>query len=293
MKDEMRGRVVIVTGSNAGIGRETALSLASMGATVVMACRDSEKSRAAHAAIVAESGNPDVRLMTLDLADGASIRAFASRCLRELPRIDVLVNNAGVSPATRTETRDGHEATFGVNHLGTFLLTRLLLPLLRQSAPARIVTVASALHLKGTLVWDDLEFVSRPYNFSQAYNASKLANVLFTKGLAARLEGTGVTANCLEPGFARTGLRRDVRGPIRLILSVMYRFALSAAEGARQSVMLASAPEGGTTNGAYFVKGAPAPIHPKAADVEEQERLWRLSESTWDLEPWPRPAGQA
>lgn len=289
LRGTLRGQVVVVTGSNTGIGRETALALARMGATTVLGCRDSDKSRAARDAIAADSGNPDVQLFPLDLADGASIRAFAARCARELPRLDVLVNNAGASPTKRLVTKDGFEATFGVNHFGTFLLTCLLVPLLERSAPSRVVTVASGLHRRGKLVWDDLEFTKRPYSFTAAYNASKLANVLFTKALAARLVGTGVTANCLEPGFARTGLRRDVRGVLRGVLWVLYRFAMTPAEGARLSITLASAPELTATSGEYFDKGKPARALAMTDAIEPQERLWTLSEAKWGLEPWRRP----
>ena len=289
MNDALRGRVVVVTGSNTGIGKETALGLARMGASLVLGCRDSDKSRDAVAAIAANSGNADVRLFPLDLADGASIRAFAARCASELPRLDVLVNNAGVSPLRRAVTKDGFEATFGVNHLGTFLLTRLLVPLLEKSAPSRVVVVASHLHLRGRMVWDDLEFAKRNYSAMAAYNASKLANVLFTKALAARLVGTGVTANCLEPGFTRTELARDVPRAFRPLLWLLYRFAKTPAEGARMSITLASAPELGATSGAYFDKGRPARAHVMAEEIEPQERLWKLSEAKWGLDTWRRP----
>jgi NAD(P)-dependent dehydrogenase (short-subunit alcohol dehydrogenase family) len=286
----LRGKAIIVTGSNSGIGKETALGLARMGAAIVLGCRDSEKSRSARDEIAAASGNSDIRLFPLDLGDGASIHAFAERCRSQLPGIDVLVNNAAVSPLKRTLTKDGFETTFGVNHLGTFLLTRLLMPLVTESAPSRVVTVASHVHVRARMAWDDLEFEKRRFNVLDAYGASKLANVLFTKALAARLAGSGVTANCLEPGFTKTGLARDASGAMRVLVAILYLFARTPAESARTSIKLASAPELSSTNGAYFDKEKLSSALAMTDEVEAQERLWTLSEAKWGLTAWPRPA---
>ena len=160
----MAGKVCIVTGSNTGIGKETARGLASLGATVVMGCRDSDKSRAARDDLSSSTGRNDVTLIPLDLASKAAIRDFAAEFRKRFDRLDVLVNNAGVSQTRRTTTTDGFEGDFGVNHLGTFLLTHELLELLERSAPSRVVVVSSRLHARGTMAWDDLQFERRAYN---------------------------------------------------------------------------------------------------------------------------------
>src|SRR5688572_8330528 len=173
------GKVVIVTGANTGIGKETARGLAAQGAKVVLAVRDLDKGEAARADIVDTTGNADVDVLSLDLGSKASIRSFVSAFRAKYNRLDILVNNAGVWTRTRQTTEDGFERIFGVNHLGTFLLTHELLPLLEKSTPARIVVVSSRLHYRGSMAWDDLMFEKRSFSGVSAYNQSKLANVLY------------------------------------------------------------------------------------------------------------------
>ena len=280
MSGELAGKVAIVTGSNTGIGKETARGLLARGATVVIAVRDKEKGEAARADIAQTTGNDKVSVIPLDLASAASIRAFAERFQKEHDRLDILVNNAGVWPTKRSTTKDGVETTFGVNHLGTFLLTEELLPLLEKSAPSRIVVLSSALHYRGKMVWDDLQFEKRGFSGPTAYNQSKLANVLFTKALARRLEKKGVTVNAVHPGVVATELSRDYP---KIFVKIFHLFLLSPEEGAVCSLHVATAPELANVTGAYFEKSKQKEAAKASLDVEAQERLWELSEKMLGL----------
>jgi NAD(P)-dependent dehydrogenase (short-subunit alcohol dehydrogenase family) len=270
---DLQGKIAIVTGGNTGIGKETVRGLAAAGAEVVLACRDLGKGEAARADLGALADRVAVR--ALDLADLASIRAFADRFLAERPRLDLLVNNAGVWTTRRQTTKDGFELTFGTNHLGPFMLTQLLLPLMKSSAPARIVNVSSALHYRGRIDWEDLEFTRRSFSGPTAYNQSKLANVLFTNALARRLEGTKVTVNAVRPGVVATELARDYP---RLLVKLFHLFLLTPAEGAKTSLHVASAPELEGVTGRYFEKSREKTAARAARDEAAQERLWALSE---------------
>ncbi len=272
----MKGKVCIVTGSNTGIGKETARGLAQRGARVILACRDVGKAEAARKDIVATTGNNEVEVIPLDLASKASIRGFAARFAASHDRLDVLVNNAGLWPTTRGTTKDGLETTFGVNHVGTWLLTQELLPLLRRSAPARIVVLSSALHYRGKLDWDDLQFERRKYNPTAAYNQSKLANVLFTKALARRLAGSGVTVNAVHPGVVTTELFREYP---KLLFKLMSLFLKTPEQGAACSLHVATAPELDEVSGEYFEKSRSIPAAAASMDEAAQDRLWTLTES--------------
>ena len=203
---DMTGKTVVVTGGNSGIGLETAVVLARAGAKVVITARDQGRGEAAVADIERRGGAKDVDLVTFDLARLGSVRSGAAELMARCPRLDVLVNNAGIVLSDRRESPDGYEATFATNHLGPFLLTELLTDRLRESAPARVVTVASTAHnsARNGLDFDDLQSTGH-YRGMQVYGASKLANILFTTELARRLKGCGVTANCLHPGTVATG----------------------------------------------------------------------------------------
>jgi NAD(P)-dependent dehydrogenase (short-subunit alcohol dehydrogenase family) len=272
----MATKTAIVTGSNTGIGKATALGLAKQGFQVVLAVRDKAKGDAARAEIVAESGNDGVLVMPLDLGEFASIRAFAAAFGERFQRLDVLVNNAGLTTRKRAATKDGLETTFGVNHVGTALLTRELLPVLERSAPARIVVVSSDLHYRGKMAWDDLQQAKGPFRGLAAYNQSKLANVLFTKALARRLQGKGVTVNALHPGVVATELTRDYPPAIAAILKL---FLISPERGAQCSLYVATSPDLADTTGAYFAKSRAKPASRDARDEEQQERLWGLTEA--------------
>jgi NAD(P)-dependent dehydrogenase (short-subunit alcohol dehydrogenase family) len=278
---DMTGKTVVITGANSGIGLETAVALAKAGAKTVITVRDRARGEAAVADIRARSGNDDVDVVVFDLGTIASTRQGAAEILARCDRIDVLVNNAGVVLSARRETADGLEATFAVNHLGPFVLTELLLDRIKQSAPARIVNVASTAH-KGArkgLDFDDLQSTTR-YGGMQVYSKSKLANIYFTTELARRLEGTGVTVNCLHPGTVATGYGRDgdSSGVLAFGLKVIKPFILTAERGARTSVYLASSPEVAGVTGRYFVKCKPRNPSAAARDDEAARRLWKVSE---------------
>jgi len=279
---DMHGKTVVVTGGNSGIGFETAAELASMGARVLVTARNADKGRAALAALSQRAGEKgSVQLVVFDLADLGSVRRGAAEILELAPRLDVLVNNAGLVLSERVETVDGYEATFAINHLGPFLLTNLLLERIRSSAPARIVSVASTAHASARkgIPFDDLQS-ARHYRGMRVYGESKLANILFTLELARRLEGSGVTANSLHPGTVRTGYGADgdARGLLAFGIKIASPFFLSPANGARTSVFLASSPEVEGVNGEYFVKCKARQPKRWAQDADAAARLWRVSE---------------
>jgi NAD(P)-dependent dehydrogenase (short-subunit alcohol dehydrogenase family) len=272
----MKNKVCIVTGSNTGIGKETARGLAQLGAKVILACRDVQKAEAARTEIAATTGRGDLEVMPLDLGSKASIRAFAKKFQDTHDRLDVLVNNAGVWHTDGKTTADGLEAIFGVNHVGTFLLTQELLPLLKKSAPSRIVVVSSKLYRSGKLDFDDLQRERRKFKSGPAYNDSKLANILFTRALARRLEGTGVTVNALHPGVVATELIRDLPW---IVQKIAHLFFLSPEKGAACSVHVASAPELAGVTGQYFEKSRIAALTPAAQDEATEDRLWKVTEA--------------
>jgi NAD(P)-dependent dehydrogenase (short-subunit alcohol dehydrogenase family) len=278
---DMTGKTVVITGGNSGIGLETAVALARAGAKTLITARDPARGEAAVAVIRARSGRDDVDLVVFDLGSATSIQAGATAILERCSRIDVLVNNAGHFLSDRRETKDGYEATFGVNHLGPFLLTELLLDRIKESAPSRIVNVASTAHKGASKGLDFADLHSRrAYRGMQAYSKSKLANIYFTTELARRLEGTGVTVNCLHPGTVSTGFAQDgdYSGLFTLGIKVAKPFMLSAARGARTSVYLASSPEVAGVTGQYFVRCRARKPSRAARDHEAARRLWTVSE---------------
>jgi NAD(P)-dependent dehydrogenase (short-subunit alcohol dehydrogenase family) len=273
----MNGRVCIVTGATHGIGLATARELAGRGATVLVHGRDLARARAAAADIRRDSGNPEVRAVQADLAELAQVRRLAQELAASLPRLDVLINNAGLMNAARAHSADGYELTFAVNHLAPFLLTNLLLDKLKASAPARVVVVSSEAHRRGTLDFGDL-MNTAGWGAMAAYARSKLANVLFARELAARLAGSGITVNCLHPGVVDTHLFHDSPLWLRALLGSLGRlFMLSPAQGARTSVYLATAPEVAGRSGGYYRNcrlDTPSRAAQSAADAA---RLWQES----------------
>ncbi len=272
----LKPRMALVTGANAGIGYHTALGLARQGYEVVMLCRSAERGEEARRQIVSASGNAAVHLILADLASLADIRRAAGEFLDRFDRLDVLVNNAGLVRAKREETVDGFEMTFAVNHLAYFLLTNLLLERLKAAAPARIVNVSSNAHKRSRFDFDDLQAVRRfaPYG---AYARSKLANILFTRALARRLEGTGVTANALHPGVVRTNIAGRGWHPLAIGFRLLGLFYLSPEQGAETSIHLASSPEVAGVTGEYFDRKKSVRAAPSAYNDEDAERLWRIS----------------
>jgi len=270
----MAGKVVIVTGASAGIGKATAAGLAALGAHVVMPCRNVPKCEAAMARIRAAVPAASLEMMHLDLASLADVRRFADGFSATHRRLDVLVNNAAVVKRRREVTVDGLEETFAVNVLAPFLLTNLLLPLLRACAPSRIVNLSSGLHRRAHLDLGDLQ-VERGWRTYKAYDRSKLADILLTAALARRLEGTGVTANAAHPGLIDSDLGREMSWAQRTV----KRWISKPAEvGARTSIYLASSPEVERVSGRYFADSREAEPSEEARDGELAERLWRVCE---------------
>jgi NAD(P)-dependent dehydrogenase (short-subunit alcohol dehydrogenase family) len=279
MRDEMTGKVCVVTGANAGIGMETARGLALMGAIVVMVCRDRERGEAAQSEIKQSTGNDAVELMVCDLASQASIRQFAADFKQRHDRLDVLVNNAGVLLRERSLNEDGIESTFAVNHLGYFLVTNLLLDVLKKSAPSRIENVSSTAHKYGKI--DIGGWVAgRDYSTFGSYSNSKLANVLFTYELARSLQGTGVTANCLHPGGVGTNLFRGLPG---ILQSVIKLVTIGPERGARTSIYLASSPEVEGVTGKYFARRRQQKSSEASHNEDAARQLWEVSEELTGL----------
>ena len=277
----MDGKTVLITGGNAGVGKETAVGLAREGAQVVFTSRDATRGAEALANVRKRSGNDTVEVMPLDLASFASIQGFADAFLGSHDRLDVLVNNAGLVQQQRSVTEDGFETTFGVNHLGHFLLTSLLLDRLQASAPARVVVVSSHAHkqARSGLDFDDLQ-AERSYRAFGVYGKSKLANILFTTELARRLDGTNVTANALHPGFVGSRFGRDGdTGRLGDVAMILGRpLAISPEKGARTSIWLASSPDVDGETGGYYYRCKPSTPSTAARDDDAARRLWTASE---------------
>jgi NAD(P)-dependent dehydrogenase (short-subunit alcohol dehydrogenase family) len=275
---ELTGKTCLVTGATHGIGRATAEALAALGATVIVHGRDSAAVGAVCHEIVRVTGNGHVTGVVADFASLAAVRRLAAEVSARHARLDVLVNNAGTSARQRRLTSDGFEWLLGVNHLAPFLLTKLLLDKLKASAPARVVTVASRAHRRGTLELDDLNWERRKYNALKAYADSKLANILVTRELARRLAGSGVTANSLHPGVVATNIFNQLGFLGRAFTRIAKPLLLTSSEGAKTSVYLASSPEAASVNGKYFERCREAPLAPVACDDAGAERLWERSE---------------
>jgi NAD(P)-dependent dehydrogenase (short-subunit alcohol dehydrogenase family) len=272
----MGGNVALVTGGTSGIGKATATALAALGADVVVVGRNRERGEQAAAEIRAQTGGR-VDLALSDLASQAEVRALAEGFRRRYDRLDVLVNNAGLVQSTRTESPDGIETTFAINHLAPFLLTNLLLDVLKESAPSRIVTVSSEAERWGNLDFEDLQS-RKKYRGFPVYGMTKLANIMFTYELAERLKGTGVTATCMHPGAVNTRFGADSTGPMTILFRLSKPFMRTPEQGADTLIWLASSPEVEGLSGRYYSDRKP--IEPKkiAQDPEARRRLWEESE---------------
>jgi retinol dehydrogenase-12 len=283
----MKGKVCVVTGATSGIGKAAATALAGLGATVVLVGRDRGRTEAAAAEIGSVSASPP-RAEVADLASLEQVRGLAER-VAGLERIDVLINNAGLVLRERQITPDGFEHVFALNHLAPFLLTNLLLPKLAASAPARVVTVTSDAHSAARLDLSDPN-LERVWDSWRSYANSKLANILFTRELARRLDGIGVTANCAHPGVVRTGFGREARPLLKLGITIARPFMLSPERGADTIVYLASSPDVTGQTGGYYVKRQRREPSAAACDDAAARRLWEISEKLTGLAP-ARPAG--
>ena len=283
----MKGKVCVVTGATSGIGKAAAAALTGLGATVVLVGRDRGRTEAAAAEIGSASASAP-RAEVADLASLEQVRALAER-LAGLERIDVLINNAGLVLGERRITPDGFEHVFALNHLAPFLLTNLLLPKLAASAPARVVTVTSDAHSAGRLDLNDPN-LERGWDSWRSYANSKLANILFTRELARRSDGTGVTANCAHPGVVRTGFGRESRPLLRLGITIARPFMASPERGADSIVYLASSPDVAGQTGGYYVKRQRREPSAAARDAAAAGKLWEISEKLTGLAP-AQPAG--
>lgn len=285
----MAGRTVLVTGGTGGIGKATALGLARMGAHLAITGRDRGRAEGAAREIRAAGGG-QVDVFAGDVSCQAEVRRLADEILQRLPRIDVLVNNAGGYWNTRHVTADGLERTFAVNHLAPFLITCLLLGRLERSAPARVVTVSSNVQAMGQIDFADLQG-ERDYSGARAYNQSKLANVLFTYELARRLPAASVTANALHPGVVRTAFGAEDPGRAqRVFTPVMRPFMKSPARGAATSIHVASDPGLDEVTGHYFASSKPRKSSARSYDEAVAARLWQVSADLAGLAPGQSPA---
>ncbi|MNM98472.1 Cyclopentanol dehydrogenase [compost metagenome] len=273
----MHEQIAIVTGASAGMGLATTIELARRGIRVVMACRSRQRGEAALEEAKLRSGSSKLELMLCDLGSLASIRSFAAEFKAKYPVLDILINNAGVVAVRRQLTEDGFEQDFGVNHLGHFLLTHLLLEPIKAAEQGRIVVVASGAYKVGALHLDD-PTLSRGFNPAKAYGRSKLANILFARELAERLKGTRVTVNSLHPGAVGTslGVNRDT-GFGKGVMKLLSHFFLTPEQGADTAVYLATAPELAETTGRYFYRRKVKELTPRAESREEAGRLWEFS----------------
>lgn len=283
----MQDKVVLVTGANSGIGMATTVALAQQGAYVIMLCRSHQRGELALVQAREQSGSANIELMLCDLGSLVSIRAFAEAFHEKYDVLDVLVNNAGIFSMKRQTTADGFEAMMGVNHLGHFLLTNLLLDTIVHAPQGRIVNVSSAAHKSGRIDFAD-PYLTKGFSMWRGYAQSKLANIWFTRELARRLAGTSATANSLHPGAVGTniGVNRD-SGFGKTIQAMLRPFFLTPAQGAETAIYLASSSEVGTVSGEYFYKKKAAPTSARAKDDEQARRFWAWSEQEVGLATVP------
>ena len=284
----MDDKTVLITGANTGIGKETAIDLARRGARVIMACRDMKKGQDALNEVAEKTSSSDLVLKQLDLASLASVRALAEDINKTEPKLHVLINNAGVMvPSELQKTQDGFEMQMGVNHFGHFLLTNLLIDLLKSSQPSRIVVVSSSAHWQTTSSYFKFDNINseKYYRKWDAYGQSKLANILFARELTKRLEGTGVTANSLHPGAIKTELSRHMGGTLEsMLMSFMFLFFKTPTEGAQTNIYLAVSEEVEGVSGLYFADCKVKQPSSGAEDDEAAKKLWEISAKSVGLE---------
>jgi NAD(P)-dependent dehydrogenase (short-subunit alcohol dehydrogenase family) len=271
-KMSMHGKFVLITGATSGIGKETALGLAKMGATVVFTSRDAQQGEQTRQHLIEVSKNPNIDMLYCDLASFASIRECCREFLKKYPALHVLINNAGIVDYHRRESKDGIENMFAANYLAPFLMTNLLLDILKKSAPARIINLTSGLH-SGTIHFDDLEF-RQGFSGMKVYGHSKLAIIIFTRLLAENLKGTGVTANCVNPGMSSTNLGRDAGW---FSARFFKFFGKKPSIAAQTPIYLASASEVKTITGEYFEKKSVKKINSETYDMDVARKLWEIS----------------
>jgi retinol dehydrogenase-12 len=275
--DAMKDKRVVLTGASRGIGRETALALGRMGADLSLVVRDAERGKAVAAEVTALGAGGDVEVLIADMSSMADVRRAGQEILAKHDTIDVLVNNAGALLMDRQVTKDGFEATFATNHLGYFLLTKVLLEAVKKAPAGRIVNVASEAHHRGSLRFDDL-MSEKGYAGWRAYSDSKLANILFTSELARKLESSSVTTSSLHPGVIASGFAHNNSGIVGFLAKVAAPFLMSSEDGAKTTIFLATDPSAATTSGKYFAKCRPKTPSREARDPAVATRLWDVSE---------------
>ncbi|CAF3799360.1 unnamed protein product [Adineta steineri] len=291
--DRMDGKTVMITGSNTGVGKYTAIELAKRGAHVILACRDRKRTEEALKEICKLSGSNNVEIEIIDLASLKSVQECAKRLCGRLSKLDVLINNAGVMMASE-KSGDGYEIHFAVNHLGHFLLTNLLLDLMKNAPSARVINVSSTSHafLNITMNWDDINF-TKPYWRLNAYSHSKLANILFTKELSRKLQNTNITANSLHPGCVQTEIARNILGGhyqiilntfMLLLTPISYYLTKTPEQGAQTSIYLASDRRLNHVTGKYFKDCKECSSSKTSLDQQAAKRLWKLSEEMTHLD---------
>jgi NAD(P)-dependent dehydrogenase (short-subunit alcohol dehydrogenase family) len=268
----LKDKIVLITGATSGIGKETARRLAELGAIVIFTTRDDLRGKKTKDEIIASTHNEKIDVLKCDLASFKSIRFCCKRFKEKYDNLHVLINNAGVWDFRRRESKDGIENIFATNYLGPFLMTNLLLDVLKKSRPSRIINLTSGMHY-GTINFDDIEFKQK-FSGAKAYRQSKLGVILFTRFLAKKLEGEGVTVNCVQPGMTKTNLGRDAGGFSRMIFKLMGK---DSKMGAETSIYLASSPELDNITGEYFVKKKIRKSSKVSYDMDLAERLWNLS----------------
>ena len=270
----MEDKICIITGANSGIGKATALGLAKMGAVVVMLCRNKETGEVAQKEIISESGNEIVDLLICDLSSQKQIRSFVDEFKQKYQNLHVLINNAGVMAAKRKLSVDGFEMNFAVNHLAPFLLTNLLLDMLKKSTPSRVVNVSSGSHRMAKIDFDDLQSEKKKHRLFRVYGKSKLAFMLFSYELSRILDGTGVTVNTLHPGVANTNLGREMS---KIGQGFGKLFFKSPEKGAETSIYLASSPEVEGVTGKYYIKKQQRESSEESYNEDYAKRLWEIS----------------
>ncbi len=276
----MEDKICMITGANSGIGKATALGLAEIGAKIVMVCRNKERGETAQQEIIEKTGNKNVDLLICDLSSQEQIHKLVSEFKQKYQNLHVLINNAGIVLSKRQLSVDGIEMNFAVNYLAPFLLTNLLIDIIKKSAPSRIINVSSGVHKMASMDFDDLQGENKKYGAFKNYGVSKLALTLFTYELSRRLEGTGVTVNAVHPGVVRSNLGRDQPAFSRAFQKVFFK---SPKKGATTSIYLASSPEVKGITGKYFVNKEPKKSSDESYNEEYAKRLWEISTQMTNL----------
>ena len=274
----LENKICLITGATSGIGKQTAIALAKTGAKVIFTARSKVKGENVLKEIINLSGNNKVEMMELDLASMEAIRRFADQFKSKYSQLHILINNAGGWYKERKVSADGIELSLAANHLGPFLLTNLLLDLIKNSAPARIISVSSAAHKNVYINFNDLE-AKKEYKGFKVYSQSKLANILFTKKLAKMLEGTGVTANCLHPGVVNTSFFNQ----LKILKALLGWILISPKKGAETSIYLATSDEVEHVTGEYFAKKKIAKTNSESRNMEIADKLWEISKKYVNL----------